>query len=217
MNGVIDRTVIAQAVIALAVCIGAWFLFVEPRTVEAQQLESDIRAGSQQAESTDQEMIQALAQRLDEVRSRIHRIDRRGEITRDSSHLYSVIMDLARTHNVTVTSLNPGSSAPTASGVRGSRSASAHDEFTVQREVAIVVSGRFADVALFVDAVQSLRGYIEVQYLSMAAASGTGDLVSARMTCRTVRFVLPESLRKLLGEETGRKDADKSERTQDDA
>lgn len=199
MSSIIDRTVIAQVVIALAACIGAWFVFVEPRSVEAQFLEEEIRAGSQQAAGIDQEMVQRLAERLDEVRTRVRQVEQRGEITRDSSHLYSVVMNLARAHDVTVASLNPGSPAAARTGRSPRTGGRADDELAVHREFSVSVSGRYADIARFVNALQSLSGYLEVQYLSIAAASGEAGIVNARLTCRTVRFTLPESLRRMLG------------------
>lgn len=203
MSSVIDRTLMAQIVIVLAVCIGAWFVFVEPRAVEAQLLEEEIQAGSVHAEAVDQTAVQRLTVRLDEVRSRVRQIERRGEIARDSSHLYSVVMDLARAHEITVASLSPGA-ASNRSGARSSRRSGPADEpLVVQRGFAVSISGRYADIAQFVDALQSLGGYIEVEYLSVAAASGRDDALNARLTCRTIQFTLPESLQNIVGRKEG--------------
>jgi len=213
VSGLIDRTMIAQAVITIAACIGGWLVFVEPQAVEAQQLEEEIRVGSQHAAGIDQDTVQRLAQQLEQVRSRIRTIEERGEITRDSSYLYSIIMDLARTHHVSVGSLNPGS----VTTARGRSRGSSNDGLAVHREISVTASGRYADIAAFVDAVQSLRGYIDVQYLSVAAASGEPNIVNVRLTCRSVRFVLPETLRDMLGRETMETPDEPSEEGPDDA
>jgi Tfp pilus assembly protein PilO len=207
MTHLIDRHLVAQLAIVVAVCIGGWLMVVEPKVTEHHGLKAEIESGLSLASSIDQDAVQRLAGRLDEVRRRVRQIDRRGEISRDSSHLYSVVMDLAREHGVVVASLNPGVAAtPNQPSRRGGAPAAGAAErgareVIVHRELSVSISGTYENIAAFVDALQSLRGYLEIRYLSIAAASGRSDIVNARLTCRTVGFVLPDRLREMLGDD----------------
>ncbi len=148
------RSMLAEGVIALAVCVGAYMLGLEP----AQRELAEARAAIEQRESTAaeqerfREILPRLSSRLESVRQTGERIDSASEPARDQGRLYADLSRLAFEHDVRLDRLNPVG----ASGINdGGRTMS------VGYDLAVV--GMYADLIGFLQALESDAGFTRVR------------------------------------------------------
>ncbi len=189
MTGSIDRNLIAQILIVLAVCIGGWMMLVEPRAQELADLQRilDQSAGSEDGDSTS--ALERLTNRLVELRSRVQEISIANQLAGDSSNLYDRITTLAQHHGVRITNLFPGAEPQMQKDGR----------VGVTR-IDIAVEGDYQATAQFIEAVQTMRGFVRPAALSVTPRQIDGrNIVSARLTCEILQFPLPDALLSLEG------------------
>ena len=169
-------------------------IFVQPAAEELSELENNIAQSRAGATGLNQDAIEKLADRMNDLRQRVRTVEHRSRLDADSSHLYGLIMDLAREHSVTVRRLQPGSG----------REMSA-DGLVGRTNIEIAVDGGYQQVASFLDAVGNIDGFIRPISLTLAPKQGEAgqQSVSARYACQALSFTLSDTLSELGGAANG--------------
>ncbi len=189
MNASFDRKLIAEIFVMLAVCIGAWMMIVDPQKGALAELEAIIETAKTNPLRASREQIEQMAFRIDAVRTRVRKIESESGLARDSSRTYGLIMGLAKEYDVTVRRLDP--SPP-------GRSADAADPVQVTG-FTMNVEGTYERVAMFIEGVQSLNGFVRPGSLSVTPLGNTGAArVTAQFSCEGLSFTLPDSLTVML-------------------
>jgi len=191
MNFAIDRETIAQVVIILALCLGGWMMIVEGRIDELAELGATIAEATANPLLEQEGTLDEMVGQLDGVRGRLHRIEKMNGFARDSSRMYSLIMDLAEEHGVVVQRLDPGS---------GPRRSEAEETAVSVTTFDMTVTGGYEQIASFLDAVASLTGFVRPVALTLTPRQDdSGERVEARFACEAVSFALPDALAVMLG------------------
>ena len=185
----LDRAIIVQFLIGLALTVGGWLFFVQPRLDELRQLEMAIAESRARSSSLGTAASDQLAQRARLLRAQVAQIDRKNTIALDSALLYGRITSLAKQHDVLVQSLQP-STVPTPSGETG----------VVVCRVDLTIRGGYEQVAAFIEALDGFGGYLRPSTLVITPAQIGGDAaVTARMGCDAFSFTLPPEIAQLKG------------------
>ncbi len=185
----LDRAIIVQFLIGLALTVGGWLFFVQPRLDELRQLETAIAESRARSSSLGTAASDQLAQRARSLRAQVAQIDRKNTIALDSGLLYAKITSLAKQHDVLVQSLQP-STVPTPSGETG----------VVVCRVDLTIRGGYEQVAAFIEALGAFGGYLRPSTLVITPAQIGGDAaVTARMGCDAFSFTLPPEIAQLQG------------------
>ena len=185
----LDRAVIVQFLIGLALTVGGWLFFVQPRLDELRQLETAIAEYRARSSSLGTAASDQFAQRASLLRAQVAQIDRKNTIARDSAVLYARITSLAKQHDVLVQSLQP-STAPTPGRETG---------VAVSR-VDLTIRGGYEQVAAFIGAIDAFDGYLRPSTLLIAPAQVGGEpAVTARLGCDALSFTLPPEIAQLQG------------------
>jgi len=188
MNDVLTRELLAQAVIVLAICVGGWMMLVQPAAEELAKIENEIAQSRAAATGLNQDAIEKLANRMNDLRQRVQTVQRRSRLDADSSRLYGLIMKLARENGVIVRRLQPGSGREmSADGLIG------------RTNIEVAAEGGYEQVAAFLDAVGNLDGFIRPVSLTLTPRHGDagGQLASAVFSCQALSFTLSEALSEL--------------------
>ncbi len=189
MIGNIDRAMIVQFLIGLALTVGGWLFFVQPRLDELQQLETAIAESRARSSLLGTAASDQLAQRARLLRAQVARIDRKNSIARDSGVLYAKITSLAKENDVLVQSLQP-STAPAASGETG----------VVVSRVDLTIRGGYEQVAAFIEALDGFGGYLRPSTLVITPTQVGGEAaVTVRLGCDALSFTLPSEIVQLQG------------------
>ncbi len=184
-----DRKLIAEVVVMLAACIGAWMMIVDPQKGELAELEATIETAKTSPVRASRVQIEQMATRIDAVRTRVREIESESGLARDSSRTYGLIMGLPKEHDVTVRRLDPSPAG---------RSAAAADPVQVTG-FTMSVEGTYERVALFIEGVQALNGFVRPGNLSVRPWGDTGAArVTAQFSCEGLSFTLPDSLTVML-------------------
>jgi len=183
MNGMIDREFGAQILIALVAVVGAWMMFVEPKSSELAQIEQTILASSQSAGEA-QLPVSLIAEEAAQVRKKIAEIKRHNNIALNSSDLYARIGRLAQQHDVIVQNMRPGSQSE------------ADAKSSVQTvKIDLSVEGTYANTAEFLDAISSTSAFVRPVTLTISPFSREGEqIVAVRYVCELLQFKMPEAL-----------------------
>lgn len=185
MNGSVDRKIIAELIIMLAVCVGAWMIFVQPRVARFEELEVSIAEAERNPALASRNVIEEMAGRLHEIRDEVRIIDARNEFGRDSSEIYGLLMRLAKEHGVIVQRLDPGST----------RTADDDDEPVEIASFHMSVEGKYRAVAAFLESILDIDGYVRPGSLNLTPIGQDGTaLVSARFSCEALTFQIPDAL-----------------------
>ncbi|MCA9295030.1 MAG: type 4a pilus biogenesis protein PilO [Phycisphaerales bacterium] len=186
MSGLIDRQVLAQAMIVIGVVAGGYMQFVQPRRAELQSLEATMELGRQSGRLVNEEMIERLAGRLDEITTSIEDILRANTYAEDTSRLFGQMNTIAQANRTRVTNLDPGTAVKI------------NDAGVTATRVSLTVTGEYANVAGFLDDLSSLEGFVRIVSASIAPAPAQGSRdVVANVTCEALRFPLPEGLERV--------------------
>lgn len=190
MNEMFDRKLIAECATLLAVCLGAWLLIVRPRMSTLAELEAKIEEARSDPARQSRQTVEQLAATLDEVRSEVREITRQNELGRDSSRMYGLIMDLGKRHHVSVARLDPGTQG------------AGDDPAVVKTGWSMSVSGRYRQVASFLDGILSIDGFVRPGSLTLSPEGTAGEnaLVTAQFSCEALSFEIPEALVSIVGE-----------------
>jgi len=189
MSVLLDREFIVQAVVILAVCLGAWMMAVQPKVRELARLEQTIAENSPAAGAINQQTVQDAAARMNTVRQRLTQIDAANRLASDSSKLYGLVMDLADTHGVQVQSLQPGAMQ---------KKSPTETQVSVMR-LDLTVEGSYENIAGFLEAVNDLDVFIRPNSLQVAPTRVNGKaLVSATFGCDVLSFAMGDTLSGLM-------------------
>lgn len=190
MNGPLDRQLIAQIIIILAICAGGWMIIVQPQIDELTRLQATIAEIRNSQVPMGEGTIEQMADELTKVRDRFRRIETRNEFAGDSTRIYGLIMDLADEHGVTVQRLDPGSDQ---------RSADEDAPVNVTT-LDMTIEGGYEQVAIFLESVEHLDGFIRPLTLTLTPREEEGrSFVEARFACQALRFALPDVLTAMVG------------------
>ncbi|NNF43337.1 MAG: hypothetical protein HKN62_09865 [Phycisphaerales bacterium] len=190
MNGAIDRKLVAEFAILVALCVGGWVMFVEPMISELVDLQAKINEAQNNPILRNHESVADMAGQLDDVRAEIDLIGRQSSFGRDSHTMYGLIKDLAAEHGVAMRRLDPGSNR------RGD------DDSPVQvTNFVMRVEARYDQLANFLEAIDSIDGFVRPVSLTLAPKGHAGDeFVDAQFSCEAVSFTLPEALASMVEE-----------------
>lgn len=183
MNRAVSRELFAHALIVAALCVGGWMLLVQPKARALAELETAIDATETGDVPLTQQGIETLAGRLEQARRRLADIQDRSAFATDSSQLYALVMQLAEDHNVIIERLQPGAKTSKLPEDRGAAT-----------RVDLTASGAYQDVALFLDDVLRLPGFLRPVSLSLQPAGEGDQKVGARLVCDALHFKLPKEL-----------------------
>jgi Tfp pilus assembly protein PilO len=191
MSGALDRQLLAQIIIIVAVCAGGWMAIVQPQIDELHELQATIAQARSVQSSVGEGTIEQMADELTAVRDRFRAIRARNMFADDSTRIYGLIMNLADEHGITVQRLNPGADQQATDG----------EEAVHVTTLDITVEGTYAQVARFMEAVGELDGFIRPLTLTITPRQDEDrSFVEARFACQALRFELPEVLTALVGE-----------------
>ncbi|MCH8259400.1 MAG: hypothetical protein IIC46_04255 [Planctomycetes bacterium] len=188
----LDRAIIVQFLIGLALTVGGWLFFVQPRLDELRQLETSIVESRARSSSLGTAASDQLAQRARLLRAQVAQIDRKNTIALDSALLYARITSLAKQHHVLLQSLQP-STVPTSSG----------ETDVVVCRVDLTIRGGYEQVAAFIEALDGFGGYLRPSTLVITPAQVGGEpTVTVRLGCDALSFTLPPEIAQLKGGST---------------
>jgi Tfp pilus assembly protein PilO len=187
VNVIIDRELIAQLVIVTAIAIGGWLMFVDPGVRETVQLEHELELQAKaQQQGVGAASLDQVLQRLDVMRSRSREIIARNEIGQETTRLYSLVRDLAEQHEVTLRRLQPGRGRATPGRNVATNQLEMHFESSLDA------------VAGFVDAVESIDGFVRPESLTLTPLSD--ERVSGRYACSVLYFPLEDVVAQMEGD-----------------
>jgi len=190
MNVFLDRRLLSEFAIVLALCIGGWMMFVQRKIVELQGLEAAVHEASAHVLQSDQGAVEHMAGQLQTVRSKMQAIEARNAFARDSSHLYGAVMSLAETHGVTVKRLDPDASKGTQAD---------EDQPVHIARFSLLGEGDYESVASFLGAIDRIQGYVRPLSLTLGPREGTiGPEVQIRYEGEALSFRLPGALSALV-------------------
>jgi len=186
----INRELIAQLIIALAVCVGAWYFLVRPKVTELNTIRSAIAQHQMNGSGSQSDPLVALAQRAVTLRSRIEQIQQQNALTHDTSDLYATVQSLAEKHNIEIIQLQPGADA-------GRRDA---ESLVTRREIRMSVLGSYENVAAFLEHFNDARVFIVPVSLTVSPVQRDDQpLVQVNLTCEALQFSVERVLEKLKG------------------
>ncbi len=191
MNGMIDRKLLAECIILLVVCVGAWLMIVRPKRNQLAGLETQIAHARSDPARESRGTVEQMAARLDDVRYDVRNVIRQNELGRDSSRMYGLIMELAKLHDVSVGRLDPGD-----------RRESGATKGITRTSFSMSVSGRFRQVAAFLEGILKIDGFVRPGSLTLApdGVAGANALVTAQFSCQTLSFDVPSALVSIVGD-----------------
>ena len=183
MSGTINREFVAQGLITLVVVIGAWLMFVDPKSTQLRELEQTILASTKPVDQPSMPGDE-LAQQAASLRKRISEIAQQNNAAVNSSELYSHIGQLAQQHGVVVQNMRPGAQAEE------------KEKGRVQSiRIDMSIEGPYRNAAEFLDAVTAVSGFVRPVTMTVSPIDRNGvQLVIVRYVCEVLQFELPESL-----------------------
>ncbi len=184
-----EREIIAQSLIVLAICVGGWMLLVQPKVEELGELEQVLQERLADASMTDQSAIKEMADQLEDIRQQAQTVKQKNRLGSESSESYSMLMSLAEDRGVLVKSLQPGTDQETS-----------NDGSVTRTRIEMTLEGEYEKIARFLKGVEELSGYISPVSLSISPKQHEGlPIVVARYTCEALTFTLPDNLDVLQG------------------
>lgn len=199
------RMMLALGVIVYGTCIGAWFMFVQPRLVELQDVETAIARNSH-AIVMDDTSVQHIASGAQRLRERLSAIEQGNEFGRDTSHLYGVMMALGQDHGVRVLALQPGAAEERVFTPRSAQSQPSAEPVTLTtRRVSMSVIGTYEQLASFMQAVDDMPQFIRPASIAISPRmeGGGGRLVHGNLAWDVLTFRTPKDLAVIEGASHG--------------
>ncbi len=189
MRVLIDRGFVVHAVIALAVCIGAWMFLVDPKVQQLHDVEAIIEQRRARFSAMNDAVIEQLAIQAATIRARSDEIESRGRLATDTALMYGLIMSLAEEHGVQVQALRPQV-----------ESKSTLDQRIVATRIDVTMKGSFEKIASFLGALDGAPAYIRPSSLHITPNQQDGwPIVGMRLGCEALSFALPEAVAGVRG------------------
>ena len=184
MRVLMDRVFVVHAVIALAVCLGAWMFLVDPKVQQLHDVEAMIEQRRARLSAMDDAVIEQLAIQAATIRARSDEIESRGRLAEDSALMYGLIMSLADEHGVQVQTLRPQVESKTRL-----------DQRIVATRIDVTMKGSFEKIASFLGALDRAPAYIRLSSLHITPTQQDGrPFVGMRLGCEALSFALPEAV-----------------------
>lgn len=186
MRVTLDREFVIQAVIALAVCLIAWGMYIHPKTGQLRELNETIANRRSKASVLNAAAVERIAKQAPALRARGEEIWAKGQLAKDSSVLFGTVMALAEQHAVQVKNVRPGLE----------RDVGKEAEVTVTR-FDMTVEGEYHRIAEFLDGLASIDGYIRPTSVQLAPTKREGGQYAVmQLGFEVLRFALPKGLGK---------------------
>jgi len=197
------RRLMTEAVIGAGLCLGAHFVLVDPMRQALGSTRSRIGAleAAQSAGNLGAESIPKVLAALEQVRREAAAIEEAGRLARDEGAMFGRIQDLAQLHQVRIEHMEPRqprpgedllTGAPPAArpGVAGGQGSARPGDAALG--YAISISGEFADVGAFLDALQNDLGYTVLRSVRISpGADSMSSLLS--VVVETAHFAFSAS------------------------
>jgi hypothetical protein len=192
MSASIERTLFAHGLIIVGACVGSWFMFVQPKTKDLQQLQATITDTAPPEGELNAPTLEAAVKRMKAVRDRVTFIQHGNSLAGDSSKLYGEIMDLAAQNHVTVHNIQPGTAKEPGKDAGWSA-----------MRIDLSAEGSFEDLAGFLEAMNNVEGFIRPSSLNLSPLKESDTpRLTIRFACEALTFKMPEALT-ALGETHG--------------
>ena len=186
MSVSVDREFLTQALIVLSTCLGGWMLLVKPGAEELSELQRVIEQRRVKATAMDPAMLQTASQHAPWLRERSAQIQNKGVLAKDSSVLYGLIMNLAKSHDVQVKNLRPG-----VEHQKGGR-----DKAFIVSRIDMTVDGEYQDIAAFLDDMDDIGAYLRPVSVQIAPTKGeSGSHTVMQLGFEALRFSLPKVIK----------------------
>lgn len=180
----VDRDTVAQFVIIGAVSVGGWMMLVQPARTKIDRLEAELEAHRPVAAASSGGAFEAVVARMAAVRATVADARRRNGAADDTAGLYGAVMERAAAHGVIVRRLQPGAAT-----------AGDRDGGPRVTRVDITAEGPFDAMAMFLDEVTRLHGWIRPTRFTLTPHDAGGPThVSARFTAEVLAFPLDDAL-----------------------
>lgn len=194
MNAALTRETVSHAVIIAAVCIGAWMLFVQSKMHEVAELEATAALVHSDDGEITQADIETAGRKMAQIHNQVEQIEAGNRLSRDTSKMYGMIMDLAGKHGVAVQTIAPGAIQKS------------EETGVTMTRVDVTAEGRFDHVASFLAAMDHIDGFVRPVSLAITPLSdGPGGAVVIRFGCEALAFELPPALAAMAGGDHGQR------------
>lgn len=185
----LDRDIFAHLVVAVGLCVGAWFMFVEPimrSAADEAGFVVDVRRSG--LAGLDEASLLRMTNYVDRVRGVVREVRQRSAFAGDTTGIYTNIMETAEAMAVDVDRITP-----IAATGGGEVAATGFD---------IAVRGNFARVADFIGAVDDMEGFVRVRRVALGTSEVDGKfVVDATITCDAFAVKLPSELAAMIAPE----------------
>ncbi|MGD9955034.1 MAG: type 4a pilus biogenesis protein PilO [Candidatus Nanopelagicales bacterium] len=184
------RWYIAAGVSAVLVLVAGWFLLVSPQRATAEEIRLSVDAQEQANRATEAQIATLKAQFKDlpELQKQTAAIRSKMPTTPGMASLLRQLSTLAKTSGVKLVAVTPSQPTPLVVGAAGSSAALNAPGQVNQIPVAVAVTGRFANVRLFLSGVEKMQRAMLVTGLTIArdeaADSGTSNQLKVDLTSR---------------------------------
>ena len=185
MNALIDREIVAQTIIVLAVCLGGWLVLVKPVAKEVKALDSELRQMERAARKFAGGVpLKAAANELLGINRHFADVLECNDAASDSSGLYSVIKGVAVEHGVNLHLLQPGGEVI--------------DEGTTIIRLRLVLDGRYEALARFLGAIESYPAFLRVTHLKFdSRVVDEAPIINATVLLEALSFTYEAALEPL--------------------
>lgn len=187
MQRIFDRTLLAHFAMIVAVCVGGWMMIVQPLQERAVTMQAELDESDIDPEGTEPAAVERLADRVRQIGRQAEAVRSRSRLGDNTSTLYRMIRDLAESHAVELSTLDPQSQVR--DPARGVRS----------RRIDVGLRGEYEAIAQFVGALQDQEGYVRVNTFTLSpSGSAASGMLQARLQCEVIGFDLPDPVRELV-------------------
>ena len=185
------RWYIAAGVSAVLVLVAGWFLLVSPQRATAEEIRLSVDAQEQTNRATEAQIATLKAQFKDlpELQKQTAAIRSKMPTTPGMASLLRQLSTLAKTSGVKLVAVTPAQPTPLLAGAAGSSASLDAPGQVNQVPVSVAVTGRFANVRLFLSGVEKMQRAMLVTGLSIArddsaSESAPGNQLKVDLTSR---------------------------------
>lgn len=171
------RWYIAAALSAVLVILAAWFLLVSPQRANAEEIRASVDAQEQANKATEAQIATLKAQFKDlpELQKQTAAIRTKIPTTPGMASLLRQLSTLAKTSGVELVAVTPAQPAPLTAGAAGSSGSLDAPGQVNAIPVGVAVTGRFANVRLFLSGVEKMQRAMLVTGLTIARDDSAGE------------------------------------------
>jgi len=171
------RWYIAAGLSAVLVLVAGWFLLVSPQRATAEEIRLSVDAQEQANRATEAqiETLKAQFKDLPELQKQTAAIRSKMPTTPGMASLLRQLSTLAKTSGVKLVAVTPAQPTPLVAGAAGSSAALNAPGAVNQIPVSVAVTGRFANVRLFLSGVEKMQRAMLVTGLTIARDESADD------------------------------------------